>query len=524
MKKDASRNGSLLNSILEATADGILVIDLCGDILTANKRFAQMWNIPAGLLASGEDGRLLNYVTAQLKDPGFFIERVEALYNSTETDLDILHFNDGRVFERFSSPLFEKDTLTGRVWSFRDISIKKQQEEILIRSQKMEALGKLTGGIAHDYNNLLAIITGYAAQLTEQLADDPKLAKYSLYIQHAAERGAKLTNRLLAFSRDKITESSALDINSLLQDERHMLEKTLTARIQLVYHLEGGLWPVWLDSGDLEDAIINLSINAMHAMRTGEGKLTICTSNTQISKIDAQSINLQAGEYVLLSITDTGHGMSDAVKEKIFDPFFTTKGEHGTGLGLSQVYGFVERSGGVIKVYSEPEHGSRFAIYFPRSHKSLVQQKPTQYDIDSKSKWEDTVLVVDDEPALAKLAYDILTVQGYQVFTANDYNQALTILNNRAIDVMISDVIMPGRDGYELAAYVAAHYPQTKIQLTSGFVDDRHINRPDSQLSRNMLHKPYTSMSLLQRVRTLLDRTTEDTALSEQFTVDINNS
>lgn len=504
MTLDRSSNEALLHSILEATADGLLVIDLQGSVLTANKRFAQMWNIPNGLLARGDDSRLLNHVTDQLKDPEAFIHKVRALYNSTETDLDILYFKDKRVFERYSSPLFENDKLKGRVWSFRDITIKKQQEEMLIRSQKMEALGKLTGGIAHDYNNLLAIITGYAAQLTEQLHSDPKLAKYSLYIQHAAERGTKLTKKLLAFSRSKTPEATVFNINSLLNDERHMLEKILTARIQLVYNLEDNLWPVLLDSGDLEDAIINITINAMHAMETS-GQMTVRTSNERIGNIDAQRMNMDAGDYVLLSVTDTGHGMDESIKERIFDPFYTTKGEKGTGLGLSQVYGFVERSGGAIKVYSEPDHGTRFSFYFPRTHKvlptAIIQQKNTI----TGAKGDEAILIVDDEPALANLAHDILTEQGYRVFTANDYYQAWEIVNSERIDLMISDAIMPGIDGYELAAQVGRNFPHIKIQMTSGFVDNRHNNRSDISIQPSILHKPYTSKTLLSRVRSLLD-------------------
>ncbi len=248
-----------------------------------------------------------------------------------------------------------------------DITERRQAEEGLRRSQKMDALGKLTGGIAHDFNNMLGIILGYADLLQEALSDQPKLKKYAHEIHHASERGAKLTKKLLAFTRQKISEADMLNLNTLLQDEKHLLEKTLTARIKLVLILAENLWPVWLDSNDLEDAILNMSINAMHAI-DGNGQITLQTSNEQINVTDAKLLDLEPGDYVLLNITDTGGGMNDATKEIIFDPFYSTKGENGTGLGLSQVYGFMQRSNGEIKVYSELGHGTQFALYFPRYH------------------------------------------------------------------------------------------------------------------------------------------------------------
>ena len=385
-----------------------------------------------------------------------------------------------------------------------DITERKEQEEQLRRSQKMDALGKLTGGISHDYNNLLGIIQGYSEQLREHLTHEPKLAKYAHDIQRAAERGSRLTKKLLAFSRQKTPDVTALNLNTLLKDEQHMLEKTLTARIKLTFDLADDLWPVELDSGDLEDAVVNLSINAMHAMESG-GELTLNTSNEQLDEAEAQRLHLKLGDYVLLSITDTGCGMDEVTKENIFDPFFTTKGERGTGLGLSQVYGFVERSGGSIMVYSEPGHGSRFALYFPRSYKFDTEIQATTPLETQNLRGTETLLVVDDEQAMVELAYDILTAKGYRVLTANDGEQALQLIEKEAIDLVVTDVIMPIIDGYQLATKLQKNYPHIKIQIVSGFADSKYSNMVDLMLHKNILHKPYTSNTLLTRVRNLLD-------------------
>ena len=417
----------------------------------------------------------------------------------------VLPDNKIRIISERGKIIYDKH---GEPWRYAgtslDVTTFREQEEKLRQSQKMDALGKLTGGISHDYNNLLGIIRGYAELLHMQLSHEPELMEFANEILHATERGSDLANKLLSFSRHKTSNASLLNINTLLQEARHMLEKTLTASINLTFNLTKDLWLVELDSGDLEDTIVNISINAMHAMKDG-GKLSFDTSNEQLNVAEAELLQLKPGEYILLCITDTGCGMNGATKEKIFDPFFTTKGDLGSGLGLSQVYGFVERSGGTIKVYSEQGHGSRFAFYFPRSYNSETHVQDTTSNVKQNLRGSETLLVVDDEQAMTKLAHEILSAQGYEVLTANDGEQALLILEKEAVDLVISDVIMPNMDGYQLAAKVQQSYPHIKLQMISGFTDDRHSNMDDSLLHKNMLHKPYSSNTLLTRVRNLLD-------------------
>ncbi|MDH5484066.1 MAG: response regulator [Gammaproteobacteria bacterium] len=385
-----------------------------------------------------------------------------------------------------------------------DITERKQTETNLRRAQKMEALGKLVGGIAHDYNNMLGIILGYAELLEEKLEDQPELARYVHQIRHAGNLGGKLTRKLLSFSRHNNSGAQRLDLNVLLQDAQHMLQKTLTTRIRLVLDLADDLWMTWLDSGDFENAIVNMSINAMQAIE-GSGQLVIQTRNHVINETDARKQQLKAGDYVRLTLTDTGAGMDDATKDKIFDPFFTSKGKLGTGLGLSQVYGFVRNCGGAIEVNSRLGDGTQMTLYFPRYSGSESDEEIEQINNRVELHGKETILLVDDEIALLDLAYDMLSQQGYRVLRAENGKKALEVLETESVDLLLSDVIMPGMDGYQLAAIVQEKYPVIKIQLLSGYSGDVNINVVDDVLRNNLIHKPYSSQTLYKRIRDLLD-------------------
>ena len=390
-----------------------------------------------------------------------------------------------------------------------DITERKQAEyekellqQELQQSQKMEALGKLTGGIAHEYNNMLAIIMGFSELLKDPLSEHPQLLKYTNEIQHAGNRAAKLTSKLLTFSRQKIPEANSVNLNELLQNIQHMLEKTLTVRIELVFNLQENLWQVWLDDSDMEDAILNMSINAMHAI-DGNGQLTIQTSNQNVNNMDSQLLGIASGDYVLLSFTDTGCGIDKEVIERIFDPFFTTKGEKGTGLGLSMVYGFVHNSGGTIKVHSELGQGTQFTFYFPRYYGSNSVQPLTEDNSIEAFRDNKSILVVDDESSLLSLTTEILSSHGFNVYCAESAKEALNILQHETVDILISDLVMPEMDGYQLAAIVKEKYPEIKIQLASGFTDDSNMDLVDKDLQKNILHKPFSSQDLLLRIREL---------------------
>jgi CheY-like chemotaxis protein len=437
-----------------------------------------------------------------------FIEELCALWerkNVFRAEVAFRTFDDRDItcIVSFQIPETAKEFASVSV-SILDITERKQVEQQLRHSQKMDTLGQLTGGVAHDYNNMLGVVLGYANLLEDALSDQPKLAKYAQQIQHAGQRGCKLTRKLLSFSRQKVSDSEQLSINALLHDQQHMLEKILTARVKLVLELAEDLWPVWIDVSDLEDAILNLSINAMHAMEAG-GQLTIQTRNETVNKNDVHTLQLDEGDYVALSIIDTGCGMNEETQAKIFEPFFSTKGEKGTGLGLSQVYGFVERSGGTIRVYSEAEQGTRFVLYFPWFNDSGYDNKSGDEDNAVDFSGNETILVVDDEPALLHLTSERLSQHGYKVLCTERGKEALKILEHESIDLLFSDIIMPDMDGYNLATIVQEKYPAVKIQLTSGFEGERYMDIDDEKMSKNLLRKPYDLQVLMYRIRKLLD-------------------
>lgn len=505
LRETAAKRKRDLQAIMDNSPTVIYVKDLDGHFTFINKKFEQLFHIEK------EDiiGETLHDVFPKdIADEMQFNDK-EVLKTGHALEFEeIAQQDDGpHTYSSIKFPLFDDNNEIYAVCGIStDITKRKKQEEQLRRSQKMDALGKLTGGIAHDYNNMLGVIIGYAELLKGMLSEQPKLAKYANEIYHAGERGTKLTQKLLSFSRQKPSDASMVNINTLLQHEKNMLEKVLTVRIKLTLKLSEDLWPVWLDTGDLEDAIVNMSINAMHAI-DGNGELIIQTSNEFIDDSDVKSLKIKAGNYVKLSITDTGCGMSKETREKIFEPFFSTKGEKGTGLGLSQVYGFVERSNGMIKVYSELDHGTQFSLYFPQYHESDSDVTITpETDVSStKLSGKETILIVDDEAGLINLTSEILSKKGYQVICAESGKQALDMLENESIDLLLSDIIMPEMDGYELAAIVQKKYPSTKIQLASGFSDDRKQKVFDDSLQKNLLQKPYHSQTLLKRIRQLLD-------------------
>jgi len=501
-----------LQLILNSTSEGIYGINQKGVCTFCNRAALEMLGYEnEGDLVGANPHTLFHHSHANgATYPLSEYPMLQTLQNGKGIYRDSEHFwrANGSKFpvEYRAEPIRHDDEVVGAVVTFSDITEMHITEETLRRTQKMDALGKLTGGIAHDFNNMLGVILGFGELLEATLTDNPKQAKYIQEINSAGERARKLTAKLLTFSRKQDSSDCVVSINQLLLDEQHMLEKTLTAQISLDLNLDPELWNVCLDISSLEDAILNMSINAMHAMPSG-GHLTISTCNLHIAAVDAQSLELVAGDYVQLSLTDTGIGMDSETRQKVFDPFFSTKGDAGTGLGMSQVYGFVKQARGAIILYSEPGDGTQCNLFFPRH-----QSAPTELSTDQIAKsvplpgGDETILVVDDEPALCALANNILSSYGYRVLTANEGKEALNILQHEVVALVLSDVIMPNMNGYELAHQVAKKYPQIKIQMVTGFSDNHHKDSSvDDDLHMNRLQKPYTSESLLQKVRQRLD-------------------
>ncbi len=432
---------------------------------------------------------------------------VEAIENKQAYEIQHrLLMPDGRiktVIEKAETHYDSEGNPLQSLGTIQDITESKALEAQLNRSQKMDALGKLTGGIAHDYNNMLGIVMGYAEILQTQLSDSPVLQKYANEIYLAGERGAKLTRRLLSFSRQQITTASSCFINNILEDNLLMLEKTLTASVQLRLQLDKDLWPVWIDKSDLEDALLNMAINAMHAMEQ-KGHLTLSTNNVHLDTDQAKRLELPVGDYVCLSVSDTGIGMDAETQAKIFDPFYSSKGDMGTGLGLSQVYGFVQRCKGSIEVISQPREGACFKLYFPRYYNSAADRVAQDKQLDPALGGSETILLVDDEKGLRDLGADILSRVGYTVICKDNGDDAIAYLQQHRVDLLFTDIIMPNMDGYQLAELAQQIQPDIKIQVTSGFSGGLHKTVKNPHLHNHILRKPFSSKALLKAIKNAL--------------------
>ncbi len=419
---------------------------------------------------------------------------------------------DGRTIlcEWYNTPLIDDDGIVIGIASIvEDITEQQKTEERLRQTQKMDAIGKLTGGIAHDFNNMLAVILGFSELLKLSLdKDSTEKNQFCDNITIAGERAKKLTSQLLEYSRIAPSVEIDTNLNDLISNMQNILEKTLTPRIKLTLDLDDNLWLVMLDRSRTENAILNICINSMQAMPSG-GELIIHTNCLSLAKEDSQEIGAISGDYVLISICDTGIGMDKDIQSKIFDPFFTTRGTDGTGLGLSQVHGFVEQSGGKIHVSSELEKGTCIDIYIPRliskTEKNTIKEKINFDEVDEVPSGNETILLVDDEEVLLEYSELILTEYGYSIIPAESAKEALEILKNHHVDLMITDVIMPEMDGYQLSAEVTKLYPNVKIQMLSGFSDENQSSLISELLYENRLHKPISVKKLLVSIRNLLD-------------------
>jgi len=499
-------NEQRLSAIMENSPAIIYVKDLDGKFTSVNRSFQKV----TGLSESQILGKTTHDIFPQDVADVMVINDQDVLGSqlALHSEEKVLQDDGMHVYSSEKFCLFDNDGDPYAVGGIStDITEKIKQNELLRQSQKMDALGKLTGGVAHDFNNMLNVIIGYSDILARNLDEGSSNQHFAKEIKEAGQRGAALTKKLLSFSGQNTSSKSQVNINTVLQEDIDMLEKTLTARIHINIKLDDKLWQVSVDKGELEDVILNLSINGMHAMPSG-GKLTYLTSNERLSSLDADELGLSdAGDYVKFSVIDTGVGIDSQTVNKIFDPFFTTKGESGTGLGLSQVFGFMERCGGVINVYSEMGVGTDFSMYFPRAmfdEETDELEKVNSIENNNFTGTE-TILLVDDETALLALGRDILREQGYKVFCAEAADSALWVLSRNKIDVMVSDVIMPGSDGYELARKVEKLHPEVKIQLVSGYASERIGKEKNNPYTATIIDKPYSSEELLQRVRDLLD-------------------
>src|SRR6202522_4244317 len=390
-----------------------------------------------------------------------------------------------------------------------DVTERRGLEQQLRQSQKMEAVGRLAGGIAHDFNNLLMVISGYSEFLLDRIGSDPALRAPAQEIASAAQRASSLTRQLLAFSRKQMLAPTVLDLNAVVTENLKMLTRVIGEDIDLVMVPASGLGAVRADVGQIEQVIMNLAVNARDAMPSG-GKLTIETSNISLDEEYARfHAPLRAGEYVLLSISDTGFGMDSETQSHIFEPFFTTKGPKGTGLGLSTVYGIIKQSGGYIWVYSESGKGTTFKIYLPRVADAV--ESPALVAVPAESvaaePGTETVLLVEDEANLRYLARQFLEKQGYRVIEAADGAVAMQIAvaHEGVIHLLLTDVIMPGMNGKELAQRVSEIRPNVKILYMSGYTENVIGRNGMLDAGVRLLQKPFNLRDLKDKVREVLD-------------------
>jgi two-component system, cell cycle sensor histidine kinase and response regulator CckA len=389
----------------------------------------------------------------------------------------------------------------------RDVTERHTLEVDLRQAQKMEALGRLAGGVAHDFNNILTAIMGYGSLLEGRLDRTMGPASELVEMMKAAERAAMLTQQLLAFSRRQVVAFRQVSLNELVGDMQRMLERIIGEDVQLVADLAPELPEVHFDPGQLQQVVLNLAVNAREAMPSG-GTLTLSTRSVAQSARRAGEPELAPGRYVVLQVTDTGVGMDESVRARIFEPFFTTKGRKGgTGLGLAMVYGIVRQAGGDVTVASEPGKGTTFHIYLPEAAKGSEASEPEHRPTPIIARGSETLLVVEDEPQLLELASRMLAEHGYHVLVAADAHQALQIcsVHPSPIHLMVTDVVMPKMGGPELVSAVRPMRPDMKVLYVSGYTDGTAIARGAAVGEIPFLQKPFTPLDLHSKVREALD-------------------
>ena len=505
----------LLERATESIEQGILVAAIPNgespphQIQLVNRAFEQI----TGWTRSEVLGRDPGFLRGPLTDPAARAAIVGAIRDQRTHTGEILNYRkDGRPFWN-SFTLSPIPAASGRASHYvgivTDVTEQKRTQEQLRQAMKMEAVGRLAGGVAHDFNNILTAIIGYADLLAIAPDLSERAKRAALEIRDAGERAAELTRQLLAFSRRQVLEPRVIALNEHVEAIRSMLRRLIREDVDFCLALQPGLSSIKVDPSQLEQVIVNLVVNARDAMPDG-GKLTIETGDVELDATYAASHpGVQPGPHVLFAVTDTGTGMSPEVLSHIFEPFFTTKPVgQGTGLGLATVYGIVRQSGGHVWAYSEPGQGTTIKVYFPRA--SGTPQPVSRGDAVSQAGGTETVLVVEDEDAVRGLTAQVLGAAGYAVLDAASGAEALAIAERHAgrIAMALVDVVMPKMNGRELAERLVKLRPELRIVFTSGYTDNAIVHHGVLDEGVEFLGKPYTPAALLRRVREVLDRTT----------------
>lgn len=497
---------TLLTSISEASLDGIFVGSEAGKSIYYNRNFLKMWSVPDTDIDKADGLKIIETICCQVTEPAKCKADFERLMvDRVEVDRDQLYLTDGRVFDRYTTPLVGGETFYGRVWYYRDLTEQLKLEAQLRQSQKMEAIGRLAGGIAHDFNNILTIIIGNLEFLMDRTPDLPDPIQRDLdTVKAAAQRAAKLTAQLLAFSRQQNIRSQPVAVNEVLQGLQRLLEGMIGDDITLELNLRANPDQVMFDPNQLEQVLFNLVANGRDAMPEG-GRITIATDTIhQPNRVG--DITTVAGPHVVITVSDTGHGIDTQTQAKMFDPFFTTKVQgKGTGLGLSIVYGIVTQYDGQIEFDSNPDQGTVFKVVLP-----LVKDDQLTLGLGDhqsnlpKAPGHGTIMVVDDDDEVRSLINRVLKRHGYEVVSARTGVEALSLLtaNPINVDLLIADVMMPELYGPELADQIKAQQPDLRVLYLSGFTT-KALTRwnldPDE-----ILIKPFSINALVHKVQELL--------------------
>ena len=492
-----------LRAVIQTSPVAIYTLDLDGKIRT--------WNAAAERIFGWSEAEVLGRPFPAFTSGPETADALQALLrgemsNGFET---VRRHMDGSLVDVaiWTSPLRKADgSISGVVVAATDISERKRLEEQLRQAGRLEAVGRLAGGVAHDFNNLLTIITGYSDLSLNNAATPEPVRRNIEEIRRAAGRAAALTNQLLAFSRKQVLQPKIVDLNSIVTDLEKMLRRLIGEDIDLEIALKP-IDHVEADPGQLEQVIVNLVVNARQAMSSG-GKLTIETSNQELDESYAERhVGVNSGKYVMISVTDTGHGMDAETQKHIFEPFFTTKEKgHGTGLGLATVYGIIKQSGGNIWVYSEPGKGTTFKIYLPVA-KQTAELHEAPAPAPTSRRGSETILVVEDEDKLRKLISEVLTGLGYTVIEARNGPEALAIAGRyrQRIHLLLTDVVMPQMGGRELGDKLTKARPDTKVLYMSGYPDNAIVHQGVLEQNVVFLQKPFTTTSLSKKVREILE-------------------
>ena len=496
---------AMLECVLEARIDGICIIGADNACLFGNNHFRSLWHVPIHCLPGAPAPPIFTLIEEQLLEPEPFRAALDEARQAPLAELQgETVLISGTVLEYYSVPVLNTEgRLYGRLWSFRDVSQRKQLEEQLRQSRKMETLGNLAGGIAHDFNNLLSPIIGYAELGLSQLEPNDALFVDLNQILKAAARAAELTRQILAFSRKQMLEVKVIDLNELIRDFEPMVRRLIGESITVRTLLCPLPTPIRADKGQIEQVVLNMAVNARDAMPEG-GTLTIETAEVALDQRYAERhVEVEAGDYVMLSISDTGVGIEEAIQDRIFEPFFTTKERgKGTGLGLATSFGVVKQHHGHLWVYSEPGHGTTFKIYLPKAHEDLSAPEAVAAAVPADSSGGEHILVVEDDAMVRELVCDTLVSHGYRISEAEHPDMALEMAARiDDVDLLLTDVIMPGMNGRELHRRLAARIPDLKVLYMSGYSENVIANQGMLYEGVHFIQKPFSVHALLEKIR-----------------------